>query len=103
METQELEKIKIRGLVRTSGWIFLLWGTVIAVKGLLDAFWLEPEANYYSLKKWEFISIDQWIRYATFEVVYGFACIVISGLIFEYSKRVKEYILRPKKETEELF
>ncbi len=101
--TGELEKVKIRGLVRASGWIFLIWGVVITLKGLLDAFWLEPEANYYSLKRWEFITLDQWIRYATFEVVYGVVCIIISGLLFEYSKRVADYISRPRIEDEDIF
>ena len=89
--------------MRAAGWIFLIWGTVVALKGLLDAFWLEPEANYYSLKKWEFITIDKWIRYATFEVVYGIVCVILSGLLFEYSKRVVEYIPRPRIEDEEIF
>ena len=48
------EKIKIQKLFHIAGWIFLIWGCVVVIKGFLDAFFLEPEANRFSSEKWEF-------------------------------------------------
>jgi len=88
----EVKEVKLRPVVRTSGWIFVIWGTVVVIKGILDAFFLEPES--------EFITIKEWIRYAGFEIIYGFACIIFGLVIFEFSKRVKEKI---KKKIEKSF
>ncbi|MCK5533845.1 hypothetical protein KAI68_01925 [bacterium] len=87
---RKIEKIKIRGLVRQSGWIFLIWGIVVAIKGLLDAFLLNPPS--------EFISLDEWLRYAGFEIIYGIACLGVGILLFKFSRRVKEYVVRDKEE-----
>ena len=89
-EVKELktEKIKIRGLVRQAGWIFLIWGIVVGIKGLLDAFVLNPES--------EFIPLDKWLKYAGFELTYGIACVAVGIVLFKFSERVKEYIIRHK-------
>lgn len=100
MKEKGTEKVKIRGLVRAGGWIFCIWGGIVAAKGLLDSLFLEPESNYYSLKPWEFVTYEQWQKWASFEMVYGTACLVVGFLLFEFSKRVKEFILRPKEPPE---
>ena len=90
------EKIKIRGLVCFSGWIFLAWGTLVFVKGFWDVFWGEPEANLYSLSKWEFISKEQWLTWSGFEIFYGIVCISIWRILIKYSRRLPEYIERER-------
>ncbi len=82
------DKVKIRGLVRVAGWMFLVWGAVVSVKGLLDAFILMPES--------EFVPMDKWVKYAGFEACYGLACVAVAGLLFAYGRRVPEWIERPK-------
>lgn len=100
---QKQEKVLIRGLVRAAGWIFLIWGSVVSLKGLWDAFFGEPEANYYSREKWEFVTQEQWIRYASFEVVYGLACLGITLLLWKYASYMKEYYTRPLQEHDDAF
>jgi hypothetical protein len=89
-----MEKIKIRGLVRSAGWIFLLWGAVIAVKGVRDILFGEPEANYFSPQKWEFISLQQWHTWSGFEIIYGLASVAIAIILWKYAPRLPEYIER---------
>jgi len=91
-----MEKIKVRGLVRIAGWIFICWGAVAALKGFWDAFLGEPEANLYSPKPWEFISRNQWFTWAGFEITYGLACIAIAFLLWKYAVRLPEYMERPQ-------
>lgn len=98
-----IEKIKIRGLLRGSGWAFLLWGGLVAVKGLYDAFIGEPEANFYSLQKWEFVTKEEWLRYSGFEWAYGMACVGTALLVWRFAKRVPEIISRERPENESIF
>ncbi len=86
-----IEKIKVRGLANISAWIFLTWGTIVFIDGLLDAFWLEPESNWFSLYKWQFVTIDQWTNYARFEMIYGACCIMIAGLLFHLKNNLPEW------------
>lgn len=89
-----MERIKIRGLVRCSGWVFLVWGAVVTVKGLWDVFAGEPEANLYSLNRWEFISRSQWITWSGFEITYGLACAGLALVLWKYARHLPEYIER---------
>lgn len=89
-----MEKTKVRGLVLSSGWIFLIWGLITAAKGLWDSFFGEPEANLYSAQKWEFITKAQWFNWAGFEITYGLACVALALILWAYAKRVPEYIDR---------
>jgi hypothetical protein len=89
-----MKKVKIRGLVQISGWLFILWGVAVALKGVSDAFWGEPEANLYSVSKWQFISQKQWLNWSGFEVMYGLCCIGISVLLFKYAKRLPKFVER---------
>ena len=89
-----MKKIKIRGLVICSGWIFVVWGFVVSIKGFWDVFVGEPEANLYSPNKWEFISKKQWLTWSGFEITYGLACIAIAYVLWNYAKRLPEYIER---------
>ncbi len=86
-----MEKVKIRGLVTSSGWLFLLWGVLVTLKGLWDVSLGEPEANLYSPQKWEFISRQQWFTWSGFEIAYGLACIGLALVLWNYAKRVPEY------------
>jgi len=89
-----MEKIRIKGLVIISGWIFLCWGTIIALKGLYDMFWGEPEANLFSPHKWEFVTRQQWMTWSGFELTYGICCIGIYYLLRRYSAFLPDYIER---------
>lgn len=91
-----MEKIKIRGLLKNASIIFILWGVFVLVKGLWDLFIGEPEANMYSLNKWDFISMKQWLTWSWFEVIYGITCITIAYFLLKYSKRLPIYILRKR-------
>jgi len=90
-----MAKIKIRGLLHISGRIFLVWGLIVASKGLWDAFIGEPEANYFSPHPWEFITRQQWLTWAGFEIAFGAACLTACVLLFHYAQRLPEYIERP--------
>lgn len=57
-------------------------------------FWGEPEANYFSPNKWDYISQNQWLTWAGFELAYGLACAGMGYLLWKYSKRYPEYITR---------
>lgn len=90
----EYREVKLRAVVRTGGWIFIIWGIIVVIKGILDAFILEPES--------EFIALKDWIRYSGFEITYGVVCILFGLVILEFSKRVKEKIKRKIEDTIEL-
>lgn len=96
------EKVKIRGLAVIAGWIFMLWGGAVSLTGLYHAFLGEPEANFYSLEPWQFVTQEQWLRWAGFEIAYGLACAGVGFLCLEYSKRLPEWIWRAKTQTEPL-
>jgi hypothetical protein len=89
-----MKNVKVRGLVSISGWLFVSWGGIVALKGIFDSFWGEPEANFYSVSKWEFISQKQWLNWSGFEITYGLCCIGISLLLFNYAKRLPEFVKR---------
>jgi len=72
----------IKGLTGIAGWIFLVWGVIVAGKGVLDAFVLKPDSEFVTLRQWVF-------RWAPFEIVYGLACVLAGIACFEYSKRMK--------------
>ena len=97
------EKVRIRGLARIAGWIFVVWGSVVGFVGLYHAFFGEPEANYYSLTKWEFVTQEQWLRWSGFEAAYGVACIGLGLLAWEYAKRLPEWIWRDKEPASDIF
>ena len=87
-----MRKIKIRGLLQISGWIFLIWGLIVSIKGFWDVFLGEPEANFYSQAKWEFVTRTQWLNWSGFEITYGIACMAVALLLWNYSKTLPEYI-----------
>jgi hypothetical protein len=90
------EKVAVRGLARLTGWFFLVWGAVLVLKGLFDAFVGEPEANFYSSRPWEFVTRAQWFRWAGFELAYGAACLALWRAAWEYAKRLPVFIVRDK-------
>ncbi len=94
-----MEKIKIRGLVTISGWIFLCWGVVVSLKGFYDVFLGEPEANLFSPQKWDFVSKKQWLTWSGFEIAYGLACIGVCYLLGMYAKFLPEYIERKNEQN----
>ncbi|MBN1824398.1 MAG: hypothetical protein JW803_08775 [Endomicrobiales bacterium] len=96
-----MEKIKVRGLVRSAGWIFVAWGGLVAVKGFWDVFLGEPEANYYSLNKWDFVSQKQWLTWSGFEITYGLACVAIALVLWKYAPRLPEFIEKRKEKGQE--
>lgn len=71
-----MNKEEIKGLSRIAGWIFIIFGTLVVIKGFLDIFILSPSS--------EFVSIDNWMQYALFEAVYGIACVCIGLVVFKF-------------------
>jgi hypothetical protein len=93
-----MEKIKIRGLVRLSGWMFAVWGVVAGAKGFFDRFLGgEPEANRYAPAPWAFVTRAQWSRYASFELVYGLACLALALLLFRFAGLLPQTTERPRR------
>lgn len=91
------EKIAIRGLPRLAAVLFAGWGTLVALKGLWDCFGGQPDANLYSPRPWEFVTKEQWLRFAGFELAYGLACLGLALAAWKYSERLPVYIERTKK------
>jgi hypothetical protein len=90
------ERVAVRGLARMAGWMAVPWGALLALKGLYDAFFGEPEANFYAPKPWAFVTRDQWLRWAGFELAYGLACLALGFAAWEYAKRLPEFVVRDK-------
>ena len=90
-----MERLKIRGLARICAVLFGLWGCVVAPKGVYDLLGGEPEANLYSPQPWMFVTREQWLRYASFELVYGLACLALAAFLWKYSSFLPEHIERP--------
>lgn len=72
----------------------------MAFKGLYDLFVGEPEANLYSLEKWQFVTQEQWLRYGGFELVYGLALLGLGLAIRKYSRFLPESVERPRRQPE---
>ena len=87
-------KVKIRGLARMAGLLFLAWGGLVALAGLYHAFIGEPEANFYSLEPWQFVSREQWMRWSGFEMAYGLACVGVGLACFKCALRLPLWIAR---------
>lgn len=96
------EKVAIRGLAHLSAWMFAGWGGLVALKGLWDCFGGEPEANKFSPGPWEFVTREQWFRYAGFEVAYGLACVGVALALRAYGRRLPEVVERPALPEESL-
>ena len=92
-----MEKIKVRGLPRIAACLLGGWGTLVSLKALYDLFAGEPEANLYSPGPWQFVTQDQWMRYAGFELAYGMACLGLAWLLWSYSRFLPEWIERQKR------
>ena len=63
-----------------AGSIFIFWGAVVTIKGILDVFVLEPESRFVPAAEW----IGKW---APFEMVYGVSCVIVGIFCFEYARR----------------
>ena len=85
-------KVKVRGLALISAAMFCVWGAVVAPKGAYDLFWGEPEANLYAPRPWAFVTQEQWLRYAGFELAYGLACLGVAWFLFKYSRFLPETV-----------
>jgi hypothetical protein len=64
----------------------MLWGGLVALKGLWDCFWGQPEANFFSPHPWEFVTREQWSRYAGFELTYGVACAALGWGLMKWAQ-----------------
>jgi hypothetical protein len=84
------ERIKVRGLARIPAALLALWGVPVALKGVYDLFGGEPEANLYAPRPWEFVTREQWLRYAGFELAYGLSCLALAWLLWRASRFLPE-------------
>jgi hypothetical protein len=95
-----MEKIKIRGLAHISSWILGAWGGLVTLKAFYDLFWGEPEANLYAPKKWAFVTQEQWMRYAGFELAYGLALLALAWYLVKLGRLLPVTVSRPKRGPE---
>lgn len=96
----DTQKIRIRGLAHISCAILGLWGLVVALKAVYDLFIGEPEANLYAPAKWKFVTQEQWLRYAGFELCYGLACLGLAFIVFRYARFLPYSVERPRQRPE---
>ncbi|MBK8576143.1 MAG: hypothetical protein IPN90_10890 [Elusimicrobia bacterium] len=89
------EKVAVAGLARLAAGIFWIWGGLAAVKGMWDCFGGQPEAQYFSPHPWTFVTHAQWVRFAGFELAFGFACAGLGWAAWVYSLRLPTWIERP--------
>lgn len=90
------EKIKIRILAESAGFFFYLWGGAVLLTGLHHAFFGEPEANFYSLQKWQFVTEQEWLLWSGFLIAYGLCCLGFGKLAQEVAKRLPVFVIRRK-------
>jgi hypothetical protein len=94
------ETIKIRGLARLTSALLGGWGGLVACKGLYDLFVGQPEANLYAPRPWAFVTREQWLRWAGFELCYGLALLGLAWYCLAWGRRLPETVKRPKKAPE---
>lgn len=94
------QKVAVRGLAHAAAWIFFVWGGLMAGKGVWDGLGGEPEANIASAQPWQFVTRQQWRRYAGFELTYGLACLGLGAAARVYGRRLPEYIERETSKDE---
>lgn len=94
------ETIRVRGLARLAAAIFAGWGGLVALKGLWDLFVGEPEANLYAPAKWAFVTQEQWLRWAGFELTYGLALLALAAYCQRWGRRLPETVERPRRAPE---
>jgi hypothetical protein len=95
-----MERVKIRGLAHLAATLLGAWGVIVSIKGLYDLFIGEPEANLYAPQKWAFVTQDQWVRYAGFELVYGLACAGLAFAVWRYARFLPSTIDRERQAPE---
>lgn len=72
----------------------------MSLKALYDLFAGEPEANLYSAYKWQFVTQEQWLRYAGFELTYGLALLALAWALKSYARLLPEWVERKKTEPD---
>jgi hypothetical protein len=90
------ERVVIAGLPRLGSWIFFVAGGLAAVKGVWDLFIGQPEANYFSPAPWQFVTREQWSRYAGFELTFGLACLAVGAAARTFARRLPAWVEREK-------
>ena len=98
-----IQKVRIRGLVQIPALLLGLWGSLVAPKGVYDLLWGEPEANLYAPRPWAFVSREAWLRYASFELAYGVACLALAVLAWKYARKLPVFVERPAPKSPPLF
>ncbi len=88
------KKIAVRGLARLASRFFFMWGGLAALKALWDLFGGEPEANVFSPQPWQFVTREQWFRYAGFELTYGLACLSLGWVLWCAARRLPVFVER---------
>ncbi len=76
----EEKKKESKGLLKAAGWIFVSWGAVVTIKGVLDVFMVTPESQFVPVAEWS----GKW---SPFEIVYGVSCVIAGIICFELVKR----------------
>lgn len=94
------ERVRARGLAVLASSLFGGWGGLVALKGLYDLFVGEPEANLYAPAQWAFVTQEQWLRWAGFELCYGLACLGLAWGAWKYARFLPEHVERKKHEPQ---
>ncbi|TXH28794.1 MAG: hypothetical protein E6Q99_02035 [Elusimicrobia bacterium] len=81
-------RFAVRGLAHLAAGVFFVVGAAAALKGLWDAFLGAPEARFFSAKPWDFVTRDQWFRFAGLELTYGLACLALGAACRVFARRL---------------
>jgi len=98
-ESVDFQIVKVRGLANLAASIFGVWGSVILLKSLYNLLWGTPEANLYSALPWQFVTLEQWTRYAGFELCYGVSCVALAWIILGYARFLPKTIRKKREKT----
>jgi hypothetical protein len=75
-------------LVYLAAVLFGVPGLAVAAKGLWDCFGGEPEANSFSPQPWAFVSREEWVRWAGFELALGLAFLGVAWALGSLARRM---------------
>jgi len=82
------KRVAVRGVVRFPSVLFFLVGGGAALKGIWDSFFGAPEANVFSPVPWSFVTREEWLRFAGFELAFGLACVGVGLTLWVWSREL---------------
>lgn len=71
---------QVTSLIKLAGWIFVVYGIIIAIKGAIDIFYPNPATQFVPVS----VYTGKWVP---FEMAYGAACVVTGLACFKYTEK----------------